>query len=100
MGTEEAIAMLIQELMKTDKPKVMTDLNDEEVGVLSLLSTIGENLKIKELKAFCKNFTLYRVSRFRMGRKEMVNIASWTGADVYQRKRKVRSVKDLFGGMG
>jgi len=99
LGTEEATALLIQELMRNDNPKVMTDLSDEEVGVLSLLSTIGEDLKIKELKNFCKNFSLYRISRFRLGRREMTDIASWSSGDAYGRKKKVKSVRDLFGGM-
>jgi hypothetical protein len=100
MGTEEAVARLIQELIKVseEKSKVLSDLNDEEVGVLSLLSTIGEKLNISALKSFCLNFAQYRVSRFRLGRREMVNIASYsTGLE--PERRKVRSLKDLFSGI-
>jgi hypothetical protein len=100
MGTEEAVARLIQELIRVseDKSKVLSDLNDEEVGVLSLLSTIGEKLKIDAITKFCINFAQYRVSRFRLGRREMVNIASFTSAFPEER-RKVRSLRDLFSGM-
>lgn len=97
MGTEEATAILIQELIKSDNIKIMTDVNDEEGGVLSLLSTMGEHLKIPALKLFVKNFCMFRVSRFRMGRREMVNVASYTGEN--PEGRKVKSLKDLFTGM-
>lgn len=100
LGTEEAIARLIVELMKTEKGKVkvLSDLDDIEIGVLSLLSTIGENMKIRVIKDFCSNFCKYRVSRFRLGRKEMVDIASFTGEATADR-RKRRNIKDLFAGL-
>jgi|YelNatPaOPRAMG01_1025707.scaffolds.fasta_scaffold00950_60 hypothetical protein len=98
LGTEEAIATLIQELLITKNPKTQTDLSDEEIGFLALLSTVGERLKIEALKEFCKNFSLYRVSRYRQGRRELANIASWSG-EAYERKKGIKSIKDLFGGI-
>ena len=83
--------------MKSENIKIMTDVDDEEGGVLSLLSTMGEHLKIKPLKEFVKNFCLFRVSRYRLGRREMVNIASYAGEG--PEGRKVKSIKDLFVGI-
>jgi len=99
LGTEEAIATLIQELLATNTPKTQTDLSDEEIGFMALLSTTAEKMKIAALREFCKNFALYRVSRYRQGRRELVNIASYTGEGLGERRKKIKSVKDLFGGI-
>jgi len=99
-GTEEAVARLIIELMKSEKKriKLLTDLSDEEIMVLSLLSTIGEKLKLNVLNKFCSNFCLYRVSKARAGRKEFVNIATYTTGEMTETKRR-KGIKDLFGGL-
>lgn len=96
LGTEEAIAGLIQELLATNSPKTESDLNDEEIAFLAVLDTIGEKNKIDSLKRFCDNFCLYRVSRYRQGRRELVGIASWSAEG---ERRKIKSIKDLFGGI-
>jgi len=98
MGTEEAIGLLIQKLLKPDNLKLITDLDDEEVNVMTLLQTIGDVLKIDALQSFCENFEQFRVSRWRMGRRELVDIASfYTGG--FEQPRRVRSLKDLFVGV-
>jgi hypothetical protein len=99
LGTEEAIARLIQELMATNKPKIQTDLSDEEIGFMALLSSVGESMKIKAIRDFCLNFCLYRVSRYRQGRRELVDIAGFAGAESTDKRRKIKSVKDLFSGI-
>ncbi|MFQ6054826.1 MAG: hypothetical protein ACE5KE_00255 [Methanosarcinales archaeon] len=99
-GTEEAVARLIMEILRTQpsKVKLLTDLSDEEVQVLSLLSTMGEKLGIDVLKKFCINFCQYRVSMNRKGRKEFVKIATYTTGEVEVSKRK-KGIKDLFAGL-
>lgn len=100
MGTEEANAITIQELMdsKDLKSKTMSDLNDEEIGVLALLQCIGEELGLDSIKDFNTHFCQFRVSRSRMGRREMKDIVTMAGS-VGDDMRRRKSIKDLFGGM-
>lgn len=100
IGSEEAVAKAILELMRVEEEKVKTlsDLNDEEIGVLSLLETIGESLNIKEINKFVENFCQYRVSRHRLGRREMGSIIAWAGFGVQETGRRRLSLKSLFGG--
>lgn len=101
MGTEEAVARLIQELVKTEKgkAKMLSDLHDREIGPLSILDTLGKTTKIKALQDFCTNFCQYRVSRFRLGRRELVNIASFTTEGLQEKRRKRMSIRDLIPSM-
>jgi hypothetical protein len=95
-GTEEALAKGILELLKSGKTKILSDLDDEEILNLSLLYTWAEEIKCNTLKKFCDNFLLLRVSRFRLGRREIVGIASYSGEPD---RKKVKSIKDLFAGI-
>ena len=99
IGSEEAIAKAIIEMMKVEKEKVKTlsDLNDEEIGIMSLLETIGDTLNIKEIKKFVMNFCQYRVSRDRLGRREMGSIVAFAGFRE-EGTRKRLSLRSLFGG--
>jgi hypothetical protein len=94
-GTEEALAKGILDLLKTGKTKILSDLDDEEILNLSLLYTWADLIKSDALKQFCDNFLQLRVSRFRLGRREIVSIASFTSEP---ERRKIKSIKDLFGG--
>jgi len=100
MGTEEAHAVVIQDMLETKelKAKTMSDLNDEEIGILALMQTIGNALKIEELQEFVLNFAQFRVSRGRMGRREMKDIISYSGSGNEDMRRR-RSVGDLFAGI-
>jgi len=95
-GTEEALAKGILDLLKTGKPKILSDLDDEEILNLSLLYTLAEDIKCDTIKKFCDNFLLLRISRFRLGRREITSIASFTGEP---ERRRVKSIKDLFAGI-
>lgn len=97
-GTEEAIGHGMMELFKTDKDKAMllSELDDEEILNLSLLLTWSDLIDSKALKSFCSNFLRLRVSRFRMGRSEIVRISSnMSGPD----RKRIRSLKDVFSGI-
>jgi len=100
MGTEEAMALGIVEMLdiKDQKIKTLTDLNDTEIGVLTLLDIISQRLRIKEVGNFVKGFCQFRVSKYRLGRREMANIITFAGFGTEER-RKVRSIRDLFSGM-
>ena len=99
-GTEEAIAQLITQLMDVEKNKVkmLSDIDDLEIGALTVLSCIGEKLKLKSLTAFVDNFCRLRISRYRLGRREAVRIASYSTAEAGERKR-AKSIRDLFAGI-
>jgi len=95
-GTEEALAKGILDLLKSEKTKILSDLDDEEILNLSLLYSWAEITKCDAIKKFCDNFLQLRVSRFRLGRREIVSVASYTGEPD---RKKVRSIKDLFAGI-
>jgi len=94
-GTEEALARGILDLLKTGKTKILSDLDDEEILNLSLLYTWADITGNDTLRKFCDNFLQLRVSRFRLGRREVVSIASFSSEP--ERKR-MKSLKDLFAG--
>lgn len=100
LGTEEATATAIQGMLGDEKQreKILSDLNEEEVAVLTLLDTIEKKMKTGVLREFCKNFCLYRISRFRLGRREIGSIITFAGIGETD-KRKVRSIRDLFSGL-
>lgn len=100
LGTEEAMARGIMELLeiKKDRIKTLTDLNDEEIGFMALLQTMSTKLNVAVIGDFVDNFCRFRVSRFRLGRREMSNIIAYAGGTLEDKHRK-RSVKDLFSGI-
>jgi hypothetical protein len=95
-GQEEAVAKGILDLLKTEKKKIFSDLDDNEILNLSLLFSWGEQIDSKVIKNICNNFLELRVSKFRLGRREIINVASYTGEP--ERKR-VKTLKDLFTGI-
>ena len=99
MGTEEATARAIVELLEMDKhkKKILTDLDFNEVNVLTLLTLVGERLKIKEFTKFAENFAEYRVSMGRLGRKELTGIITMAGFQTEERGR-MKSLKSVFTG--
>jgi hypothetical protein len=100
MGQEEALARAITEMMDVteQKKKLLSDLSEEECNVLTLLHVIGERLKVKEISRFAEEFCMYRVSRSRMGRREMVNVITFSGLPMSEMKGR-KSIKDLFSGI-
>jgi len=103
IGTEEAMGRGIIEMLSPlkIKSKTLSDLDDEQVGVLSLLEAMGKHLKIKELQTFCEEFRLHRISRFRLGRREIGGILAFSAFGIPEGGgRKKHSIKDLFSGFG
>jgi hypothetical protein len=100
MGTEEAMATAIVEMLETNemKTKTLSDLDDEEICYMALLQCIAKQLKVKEIQSFVDNFCQFRVSRNRLGRREMGSIVSNAGSSFEDRLRK-RGAKDLFAGL-
>lgn len=101
MGTEEATAHGILGMMgrEEERYKRLSDLDDEEIGVLTLLNTIGEKLRLDVVKKFVEDFCEFRVSRFRLGRRELGGIIAYGGYGYGEEKRRARSIKELFAGI-
>jgi len=96
LGQEEALAKSLLELTQPEKIELFSDLNDEEIIALSALLTWGKELKIKVLKTFVQQFLRLRVSRYRLGRREIALTVGMAGGSVGV---KPKSVKDLFAGL-
>lgn len=73
-----ANARLIMSLIPEEKerPKVLSDLEDDEIYALTVLYAWHDITKIKILRSFADNFLMLRRSRFRLGAREMVLLAS------------------------
>lgn len=95
LGFEEQIAKCLEVVSPKDI-KERSDLDDEEILNLSLIYTWGEQTKCKILKKFADNFCKLRNSRFRLGRREIVAIASYTAEP---ERKKFRTIRELFAGM-
>jgi hypothetical protein len=95
-GQEEAVAKGILDLLKTEKKKIFSDIEDDHILNLSILFTWAEMIKCEAIKKVCENFLELRVSRFRLGRREIIAVASYSGEP---ERKKVRSITDLFKGM-
>lgn len=98
MGTEEATARAILEMVATDKEKVkaLTQLSDEEIQVLSLLSAMAEELKLDSIKKIVENFSIYRISHNRAGRKEVTGMVTMVGF-ASEERNKARNLKSILG---
>lgn len=71
IGTEEALAKAILELMNPKIIDYFSELNDEEILMLSALRSWGRITGIKEIDSFVADFLKLRVSKHRQGRREI-----------------------------
>lgn len=99
-GVKEATATGILGMLgeAEKRHKILSDLDEEEIGTLTLLDTIGKKMKIDVLNKFVESFCHFRISRHRMGRRELAGILTMAGYGTEDRRRS-RSIKDLFGGI-
>jgi hypothetical protein len=94
LGLDEQIAKNL-EIIAPKEVKERSDIDDEEIMGLSVIYLWGDMLKIPALIDFADNFCKLRVSKWRLGRREMVSIASTVNEP---NQKKMRSLKDLFMG--
>lgn len=73
---EEALAKVAMILARVENPKIMSELSLPEVSLISALQVYGEIYDFEAIKNFTNNFLQHRVSKDRMGRKEILEIAS------------------------
>jgi hypothetical protein len=90
-----ANARLIMSLIPPDpeKVKVLSDLDDDEVYALTVLYSWAERIKSNLMKDFADNFLELRRSRFRLGIRELVLLASLVAGGAIPTKK---GMKDFF----
>jgi hypothetical protein len=95
LGFEEQLSLALKDISPKELKK-QSDLNDEEIISLSVIYLWAEITKIKALKNFADNFLALRISRHRMGRREIISLGY--GATEPERRR-LRSLRELFLGI-
>ena len=100
-GMDEATARIAVELSKMnkqdeDKAKMLTDLFIDEIPHVAGYFTIASAFDLPIFKDFILNFLQMRISKDRLGRRELVGIASGT----QETKEKVKQgLQSLFSGL-
>jgi len=74
-GKEEAMAKILVELSRTESPKLLSDIDEEEIPILIGLGRLKDKLNSDLLGSCIKEFLEYRVSLHRQGRQEMITVA-------------------------
>jgi hypothetical protein len=97
-GIDEALAKISTQLMTPTKDNVFTisDITPEEVFGLSVLSTYADKFESKTVEKWIESFLLLRVSRLRLGRKELLMLGSGLRQ---QNEAKKGGTADLFMGL-
>jgi hypothetical protein len=100
VGTEEAVARIGMEFLSPDKENVplLTDLTPKEIFILTALKALADFYDSKIIDKFILTFMKLRVSRYRIGRKELILFA--TGLkELEEEKRKGKQLSSLFAGL-
>ncbi|MGC9201004.1 MAG: hypothetical protein ACP5F8_03610 [Candidatus Aenigmatarchaeota archaeon] len=94
VGPEEAIARIgIEMLYPTgDNLKMLSDLTPKEVFYLTSLNIVSNFYDSDVMKNFVENFLEFRMSRLRLGRKEMLIFATGLREAMEEKKRGVKSL--------
>jgi len=92
--TEEAMGKIIALLANEDKYKLITDVEQNEISNIAGLLAIADTYDITLLKNYLKNYLLLRISKKRLGRKEIVEmgIAKMQSASQAGLLNRVKSV--------
>jgi len=73
--TEEAKAKGLMYLARTERPDLLTELDDNEIRTLTVIETLAEEFNVDLYRKVAKNFKNHRVSLQRKGRAELLTIA-------------------------
>lgn len=106
IGTEEAIAKTIEELLspKLDNIYTTSDITPKEIFnicYMKAFNSIFDNPKDKRssiVDEWISKFLLLRISRFRMGRRELFML-SIGAKEVAEERRKTLKARDIFVGL-
>jgi len=88
---DEARAKISMILAESKNAKILSDLTDKEITLLSALQTIADQTNNKLLSKFILNFLQMRISRNRKGREEIIRVARSSGEEE-QMKKSFRSM--------
>lgn len=91
-----AVAQLIKSLLNLDTKllKAISDIDDNEILTLALLFSWAKHTSNKIISDVCNEFLSLRLSRFRLGRREVSLVASLVSGGVLPMGRK--GFKDLL----
>lgn len=67
--------VVLKELLSEKSIKIKTDLNEAQIKALTKGTLYADLYKSKLMKSLVKNISLYLVSKNRLGRKELVEMA-------------------------
>lgn len=82
LGSEEALAKTLLEFLNPRAIEYYTELNDEEIMMISALKTWAKETKLKILDDFATHFLRLRVSKHRQGRREIPLAIGLAGSGV------------------
>jgi len=98
-GREEALAKISMELLKTEKyKKILSDLTIDEINAIVSLLAIGRLIDSDLINNIVNDFLELRVSKDRLGRKEILAFALSFGIEGETRGRS-RGIGSLFAGL-
>jgi hypothetical protein len=105
IGTEEAIAKAIQELLtpKEDNLYTVTDITPKEIFSLCYMKAFNSlfdsprDKKMNIVDEWLRKFLLLRISRLRLGRRELFMLS--VGAREAMEERKRLKARDVFAGL-
>ena len=97
IGSEEALARTLLELTDPKKFEFFSELDDEEILVLSALKTWGDKTGFKVINDFCDYFLKHRVSRYRQGRREIALAVGLASGGIPARTPK--SLRTILSGL-
>jgi hypothetical protein len=98
-GMEEALAKISTSLMEAGDESLfsITDITPEEVFKLSFLISFANKVGSELMIEWINDFLRLRISRLRMGRKEMLMLG--VGTRDYSEKKGRSGISDLFSGL-
>lgn len=102
MGTEEAVARILQHTTDEAMISMFSDLDQQEINNLVIAMVVSDylkkELKVRALSDMIKNYLKLKVSLERKGRKEVVGMITLYNL-FEQGGKKSAKLSDLFAGM-
>lgn len=86
---EEALAKAIEDLASLEKILFFSDLNDGEIGKVATLKVVAKRYNLKWLDQHLTYNLALRVSRNRLGRKEIANIVGGYKIPFFEKFRNI-----------
>jgi len=74
-GKEESLAAILQSLSQVKYPKLLSDVDEEEIPLLVALGILGKRLDSELVEDSIEDFLNLRVSLNRQGRQEMITVS-------------------------